>query len=229
MATASAATTTTISQLSCFSSISRKFQLHHRSIFRPIPLRRSFVVMSVDGRGGEATSSELKTTPSYVAGESKPFIEEATKLYPSAEVQIPENTSETIEEHGIIQPKRAAKIHDFCFGIPYGGLVLSGGIVGFVFTRNPTTLLFGGALLALSTFSLRIWRQGKSSLPFILGQAALAAALFWKNFQTYSLTKKLFPNAIYAAISGAMLLFYSYVVISGGNPPPKKLKMSASH
>ena len=56
-----------------------------------------------------------------------------------------------------------------------GGLVLSGGLLGFVFSRNLATLstgvLFGGALLALSTFSLKIWRQGKSSFPFILGQA----------------------------------------------------------
>lgn len=59
------------------------------------------------------------------------------------------------------------------FGL--GGLVLSGGLLGFVFSRNPTTLstgiLFGGALLALSVFSLKIWRQGKSSVPFVLGQA----------------------------------------------------------
>ncbi|XVE75555.1 hypothetical protein DITRI_Ditri12bG0102900 [Diplodiscus trichospermus] len=185
--TAAAGTTNTISQLSCFSSINRKLQLYHRSSFRPISRPKSFVVMSLDGHGTEPTSSELKSTPTYVAGESNPFIEEATKSYPNAEGHIPENTSEPVEEHGLIQPKRAAKIHDFCFGIPYGGLVLGGGLVGFVFSRNPTTLLFGGALLALSTFSLKIWRQGKSSLPFILGQAALAAVLFWKNFQTYSL------------------------------------------
>ena len=58
-----------------------------------------------------------------------------------------------------------------------GGIVLSGGLAGFVFTRNLTTLsngvLFGGALLALSTFSLKVWRQGKSSFPFILGQAGI--------------------------------------------------------
>jgi hypothetical protein len=32
-------------------------------------------------------------------------------------------------------------------------------------------VLFGGALLALSNFSLKIWKEGKSSLRFILGQA----------------------------------------------------------
>lgn len=67
-----------------------------------------------------------------------------------------------------------------------GALVLSGGLLGFVFSRNPATLstgvLYGGALLALSTFSLKIWRQGKSSLPFILGQAGsdlISLETFW--------------------------------------------------
>ncbi|MBA0582243.1 hypothetical protein Golax_019598, partial [Gossypium laxum] len=132
---------------------------------------QSFVVTSVDGHGAETTGNQLKTTPSYIAGESKAFIEDMPRTYPNAEEHVPENTSDLEEEHGIIQQKRAAKIHDFCFGIPYGGLVLSGGLIGFIFSRNTTTLLFGGALLALSTFSLKIWRQGKSSLPFILGQA----------------------------------------------------------
>lgn len=58
-----------------------------------------------------------------------------------------------------------------------GGFVLTGGIVGFLFSRSPATLtsgvLFGGALLFLSTLSLKVWRQGKSSLPFILGQAGI--------------------------------------------------------
>ncbi|KAF2289332.1 hypothetical protein GH714_034960 [Hevea brasiliensis] len=111
-----------------------------------------------------------------------------------------------------------------------GGLVLSGGLLGFVLSRNPTILstgvLFGGALLALSIFSLKIWRQGKSSMPFVLGQAVLSAALLWKNFQAYLLTKKLIPTGFYVVISAAMLCFYSYVMISGGNPPPKKLHSS---
>lgn len=58
-----------------------------------------------------------------------------------------------------------------------GGFVLSGGIIGFLLTRNPATLtngvLIGGALLLFSTLSLKVWRQGKSSLPFILGQSGI--------------------------------------------------------
>ncbi|EPS60887.1 hypothetical protein M569_13914, partial [Genlisea aurea] len=125
-------------------------------------------------------------------------------------------------------PVKAAKIHDFCLGIPFGGLVLSGGLVEFIFSRNAaasgTSMLIGGSLLALSTLSLKIWGQGKSSLPFILGQAVLAFTLLWRNFQSYSLTPKVFPSGLNAAISAAMLCFYAYVVLSGGNPPPKKRK-----
>ncbi|KAH9679557.1 protein FATTY ACID EXPORT 1 [Citrus sinensis] len=232
------------------------------------------------------TSSEIKTTLSYTAdNDSKPYVEGTAKSYPTVEEEHSSGEmgkTEPVPEDGVAQPKKAAKIHDFCFGIPYGGLVLGGGLFGLIFSRNPATLrtaLIGGALLALSTFSLKIWRQGKSSLPFILGQAVMAsetiflykmgelnqlapksilvgstgiisvmctffnayltvshlcdlavlsAVLLRQNFEAYSLTKKLFPTGFYAAISAAMLCFYSYVVASGGNPPPKKLKSSAA-
>ncbi|GMY18958.1 protein FATTY ACID EXPORT 1, chloroplastic-like, partial [Fagus crenata] len=92
------------------------------------------------------------------------------------------------------------------------------------------------ALLALYTFSFKIWRQGNSSLTFILGQAALSAALLWKNFQTYSLRVRFLEFSLNPIVffffgpleSAAMLCFCSYVLISGGDPPPKKLKSSPS-
>ncbi|WZZ52190.1 hypothetical protein YC2023_052297 [Brassica napus] len=121
-----------------------------------------------------------------------------------------EIVTEPVEEHVVTQTKRAAKIHDFCFGIPYGGLVMYGGLLGFAFSRNPSSLstgvLYGGGLLALM----------------------LSAVVFWKNFTAYSMTKKLFSAGLFSVVSAAMLCFYSYVVLSGGNPPPKKLKPSAS-
>ncbi|KDP26096.1 hypothetical protein JCGZ_21129 [Jatropha curcas] len=215
-----------VSQLSCKSSFSRKLHLHRRPILCPFPSptrSKLSLLMSLEGARGTDTSN---TRLSYTADESKPYVEEPAKLYPTAEKhnQEEEEISNQVKAYG------KAKIHDFCFGIPYGGLVVSGGLLGFIFSRNPTTLstgvLFGGGLLALSVFSLKIWRQGKSSVPFVLGQAVLSAALSWKNFQAYSLTKKLIPTGFYAVISAAMLCFYSYVVISGGNPPPKKLQPS---
>ncbi|KAK1397472.1 hypothetical protein POM88_007335 [Heracleum sosnowskyi] len=53
-----------------------------------------------------------------------------------------------------------------------------------------------------------------------------SAVLLRKNFQSYSMTKKVFPIVLDAAVSAVMMCFYTYVVISGGNPPPKSLKSS---
>ncbi|KAL9261187.1 FATTY ACID EXPORT 1, chloroplastic-like protein [Drosera capensis] len=131
------------------------------------------------------------------------------------------------------EPKRTAKIHDFCLGIPYGEwLCLNWWILGSILSRNLVTLgtgvLIGGALLALSFISLKIWREGKSSLPFILGQAAISAALCWKSFQAYTFTGKTFSSGLYSAVSAAMVWFYAYVVLSGASPPPKKLKSATT-
>jgi len=220
-------------QLSCVLPINRRIHLLARSA--PCPALRSKVVVvyASDATGKGISGSQSKTTLSYTSDTSRSHIEGSAKSYASTEENVTGKAiSEPIQQQVVTEQKRAAKIHDFCFGIPFGGLVLSGGIAGFVFTRNPTTLstgvLFGGALLALSIFSLKVWRQGKSSVPFVLGQAVLAAALLWKNFQTYSVTMKLFPTGFYAFVSAAMLCFYSYVVFSGGNPPPKKLKSSVA-
>ncbi|KAL3819754.1 hypothetical protein ACJIZ3_005659 [Penstemon smallii] len=224
-----------IIQFSCFSSIAsnRRLQLHTRSYpcLTNFRLGKVLNVTSSDGRGTEVSNLENKTTLSY--NEDASHNENSVQSHPIEESFVGGGATDGhIQEQVASEPKRAAMIHDFCFGIPFGGLVLSGGLLGFIFSRNPATLatgvLFGGALLALSTFSLKVWRQGKSSLPFILGQAVLSVALLSKNFKAYSLTQKLFPAGFNVVISAAMLCFYSYVVISGGNPPPKKLKTSAA-
>ncbi|GKV27666.1 hypothetical protein SLEP1_g36805 [Rubroshorea leprosula] len=157
--------------------------------------------MAFDDRGLDSNGSQLKSNLSIGAEESKPFTEETTKSHVNVERHVP-------EEFGTSEPV-----------LEQGGIVLSGGLIVFIFSRNPTTLLFGGALLALSTFSLKIWSQGKS---------ILAGVFLWKNIEAYSLTRKIFPAGFYAAISAAMLSFYIYVVISGGSPAPKKLKLGAS-
>ncbi|CAI9765649.1 unnamed protein product [Fraxinus pennsylvanica] len=216
-----------ISQLSCFSSINRSVQLRTRFYARP---NKVFIVRSIDGHGTDASNSETKTASLYTADDSKSLNGRMEKSHPIIQENVAgEAMNAHIQEQVVSQPKRAAKIHDFCLGIPFGGLVLSGGLVGFIFSRNLATLstgvLFGASLLVLSTVSMRVWRQGKSSLPFILGQAVLSASLLWKNFQTYTLTRKIFPTGFNAVISAAMLCFYFYVVLSGGNPAPKKMKL----
>ncbi|XP_042000364.1 protein FATTY ACID EXPORT 1, chloroplastic-like [Salvia splendens] len=223
-----------ISQLSCFSAVvdSRRSHLHQRlhlfpTKFRPIKVIN---VMNSDGHGSKLSQLE-NNTPSYVEDASASYNGSSVQPHSAADSSVAGGAIDE-QESAVTQPKRAAMIHDFCFGIPFGGLVFSGGLVGFLVSRNPRTLmsgvLYGGALLALSTLSLKVWKQGKPSFPFILGQAVLSLALLLKHSRAYTLTNKFFPAAFNVVISAAMLLFYAYVMISGGNPPPKKLKPTAA-
>uniref|UniRef100_J3LYS1 Uncharacterized protein n=2 Tax=Oryza brachyantha TaxID=4533 RepID=J3LYS1_ORYBR len=130
-----------------------------------------------------------------------------------------------------VTEKRSAKIHDFCFGIPFGGLLFCMGFLGYIFSRSTISLVLGVApglaTLFLGTLSLKFWRSGKSSLILILGQAAISSLLAWKYSHAYILTNRILPWALYASLSTAMTCFYAYVLLSGGNPPPKK-KMVAT-
>uniref|UniRef100_A0ACD5V9I5 Uncharacterized protein n=1 Tax=Avena sativa TaxID=4498 RepID=A0ACD5V9I5_AVESA len=152
------------------------------------------------------------------------------------EVPVPTTVVAATEEididQGVAPQQKSSIIHDFCLGIPFGGLLFSMGLVGFLFWRSPVSLTFGVApglaILALAVLSLKGWRSGKSSLPFILAQAAVAAAVAWKHCQAYTTTKKLLPWGFYAALSASMICFYSYVLLAGGNPPPKKKKAAVA-
>ncbi|KAE8813947.1 hypothetical protein D1007_08865 [Hordeum vulgare] len=154
--------------------------------------------------------------------------------------------------------KRSSKIHDFCFGIPFGGLLFCMGLLGYFFSRSTVSLVLGVApglaTLFLSTLSLNFWRSGRSSFLFILGQAAISAVLAWKYSHAYLLvstvdvpflwiisfrdteliiisvlqTNRILPWGFYASLSTAMACFYVYVLLAGGNPPPKKLAPAPS-
>ncbi|XP_066393416.1 protein FATTY ACID EXPORT 1, chloroplastic-like [Miscanthus floridulus] len=165
----------------------------------------------------EQTGGETEATSEQTGGET----EEPAIVPPANEYTVQEAAPQ----------QKCAKIHDFCLGIPFGGFLFSMGLVGFLFWRSPASLTFGVApglaILALAVLSLKVWRSGKSSLPFILAQAGIAAAVAWKHCQAYTTTRKLLPWGFYVALSAAMICFYSYVVLAGGNPPPKKAKAAA--
>ncbi|XP_060184245.1 protein FATTY ACID EXPORT 1, chloroplastic-like isoform X3 [Lycium barbarum] len=183
-----------ISQLSCFSSINHRLLFHthlhpfwvcgvsdtlsgmyiHLHIF--ICHGVQVVVVRNDGRGTDFSNLENKTTLGYTGDASQSHNGSLSNSNLKSEELVPgKEMNGSVQENSISHSKKTARIHDFCFGIPFGGLVFTGGIVGFIFSRNPATLsngvLFGGALLAFSAISLRVWRQGKSSLPFIIGQS----------------------------------------------------------
>ncbi|CAK9865884.1 unnamed protein product [Sphagnum jensenii] len=128
--------------------------------------------------------------------------------------------------------KPGSKIHDFCLGIPYGVLLVVGGLLQFILTGSTAAIRFGvvlgGLLLALTVTSLKAWKQGESSLPYIQGQAIITLAIFFRFIRRYGETNTFFPTGIVAITSAAMLAFYVYVFLSGGNPP-KKIKSESSY
>ncbi|XP_060184246.1 protein FATTY ACID EXPORT 1, chloroplastic-like isoform X4 [Lycium barbarum] len=191
-----------ISQLSCFSSINHRLLFHthlhpfwvcgvsdtlsgmyiHLHIF--ICHGVQVVVVRNDGRGTDFSNLENKTTLGYTGDASQSHNGSLSNSNLKSEELVPgKEMNGSVQENSISHSKKTARIHDFCFGIPFGGLVFTGGIVGFIFSRNPATLsngvLFGGALLAFSAISLRVWRQGKSSLPFIIGQSDKKSVSHW--------------------------------------------------
>ncbi|KAG6543372.1 hypothetical protein Mapa_015286 [Marchantia paleacea] len=138
---------------------------------------------------------------------------------------IKEVAESAVDAHLSEKTKQGAKIHDFCLGIPYGGMLVAGGLLWFILTGSTAAIRFGvilgGVLLALSVSSLKVWKQGKSSIPYIQGQAAIAAIIFIKDSRKFLATGGFFPPAVSALASGAMLAFYAYVYLAGGNPPKK--------
>lgn len=77
--------------------------------------------MSLESHGAETANSDTKNTLSYAPDESKLKVEEKQESYSTVEKNGTEKIvlGEAVQE-GVDQQKRTAKIHDFCFGIPFG-------------------------------------------------------------------------------------------------------------
>ncbi|KAJ7527095.1 hypothetical protein O6H91_16G036500 [Diphasiastrum complanatum] len=136
-----------------------------------------------------------------------------------------------LNAHSAGVPKKGAKIHDFCLGIPYGGLLAIGGLLSFIITGSTSAIRFGvilgGLILFSSVTSLKVWKRGESSMPFIKAQAAITLIIFARDVRRFLESKAFFPAAVMCLISAGMVGFYGYVYFSGGNPP-KKAKADAS-
>ncbi|WOL15149.1 hypothetical protein Cni_G23930 [Canna indica] len=111
-------------------------------------------------------------------------------------------------------------MHDFCFTIPYGLLILVGGIVGYA-RRGSTASLAGGVgsggvLLLAGIFSLKAFEKRRNSF-FALGlETVCALALTIVMGKRYLETSKIMPAGLVAALSALMSLFYLYKIATGG-------------
>lgn len=71
--------------------------------------------MSSDGRGTDISNLQNNTTPIHIEDASNSHNGSSIKSHPLTEGTLNKDMKEQVD-----QPTRAAKIHDFCFGIPFG-------------------------------------------------------------------------------------------------------------
>ncbi|KAI5013199.1 protein FATTY ACID EXPORT 6-like isoform X1 [Hordeum vulgare subsp. vulgare] len=111
---------------------------------------------------------------------------------------------------------------DFYVTIPYGLVVLGGGVAGYVKRGSVASLAagagFGGALLLAGALSIWAFTGGHSSSLFAtVLQTVCAAALTIVMTIRYMKTRKVVPAGIIATISAVVLIFYVYKISKGGN------------
>ncbi|KAI5072302.1 hypothetical protein GOP47_0012408 [Adiantum capillus-veneris] len=173
----------------------------------------------------QETAAVLAATAQETAQKSK---ENLSYIAENAPDPIREIADTALKAHSSDTPKKFAKIHDFCLGIPYGGILVIGGFLWFIISGSTAPIRFGvilgGILLALSVTSLSAWKEGKPTTTYIIGQAVISAILALRQSRRLFEARAFFPAAFFTLISIGMVGFYSYVLIAGGNPPPKKMK-----
>nr|XP_023886671.1 protein FATTY ACID EXPORT 5-like [Quercus suber]POE68152.1 protein fatty acid export 5 [Quercus suber] len=117
-------------------------------------------------------------------------------------------------------------MHDFCFTIPYGLVLIVGGVVGYV-KKGSTASLGGGVgiglvLILAGYLSLDAFKKRKNSYLAFVIETGCATALTWVMAQRYMQTSKIMPAGVVAGISAIMTAFYLYKIATGGNHIPAK-------
>lgn len=188
----------------------------------------------------QETASALAATAQETAAALAVTAQETAERGKASLSYVAENAPDPIKEiadtalkaHSADTPKRVAKIHDFCLGIPYGTFLVVGGLVWFILSGSIAAIRFGvilgGILLALSVSSLNAWKEGKSSSSYIKGQAAISLIITLREVRRLFEVKAFFPTALIALASAGMLGFFCYVHMAGGNPPKKTKQAPAA-
>ncbi|XP_043690781.1 protein FATTY ACID EXPORT 5-like [Telopea speciosissima] len=119
-------------------------------------------------------------------------------------------------------------MHDFCFTIPYGLIMVAGGLIGYLKKGSTASLAGGlgtGSLLLLAGYvSLKAFENRRNSYLALILETGCAFTVTFVMGQRYVQTSKIMPAGIVAAISALMAGFYIYKIASGGNHFPSKSK-----
>ncbi|RDY06228.1 Protein FATTY ACID EXPORT 6 [Mucuna pruriens] len=117
-------------------------------------------------------------------------------------------------------------MHDFCLSIPYGLMLVGGGLLGYI-KKGSIASLGGGAasglvLIIAGYLSLNAFGKRKNSYLALILETVCAAILTSVMGQRYVETSKFMPAGLVAGISALMTLFYLYKLATGGNHLPTK-------
>ncbi|XP_074319067.1 protein FATTY ACID EXPORT 6-like [Silene latifolia] len=117
-------------------------------------------------------------------------------------------------------------MHDFCFTMPYGFVLIVGGLIGYGNKGSLVSLIGGsgaGLLLILAGYlSLGSFKKKKNSYFALILETVTATGLTYIMGQRYMETSMVMPAGIVAGISALMTAFYVYKVATGGNHFPAK-------
>ncbi|MED6187964.1 Protein FATTY ACID EXPORT 6 [Stylosanthes scabra] len=119
-------------------------------------------------------------------------------------------------------------MHDFCFTIPYGLILVGGGLFAFI-RRGSLASLGGGVgsglvLIFAGYLSLNAFNKRKNSYLALFIETITAVALTWVMGQRYLETSKIMPAGLVAGLSALMTLFYFFKLATGGNHLSAKAK-----
>ncbi|KAF8410717.1 hypothetical protein HHK36_003254 [Tetracentron sinense] len=114
-------------------------------------------------------------------------------------------------------------MHDFCFTIPYGLILVVGGLFGYAKKGSTASLAGGlgtGFLLILAGFvSLKAFQKRRNSYFSMVLETVCAFTLTWVMGQRYIQTSKIMPAGIVAVISsrGEVILTSSIALLGGSS------------
>ncbi|OMP04427.1 hypothetical protein COLO4_09650 [Corchorus olitorius] len=105
-------------------------------------------------------------------------------------------------------------MHDFCFTIPYGLILVAGGVIGYL-KKGSTASLGGGVgtglvLILAGYLSLKAFEKRKNSYLALVLETVTAAALTWVMGQRYYQTSKIMPAGIVAGLRLILITVKSY-------------------
>ncbi|GBG90081.1 hypothetical protein CBR_g50174 [Chara braunii] len=119
-------------------------------------------------------------------------------------------------------------MHDFCLTFPFAGILVMGGLVGFIKKGSSASLLggvgSGGILFLASLISLSAYNNGTSSMAALVVETVVSAALSVVMGKRYMQTTKFMPAGLVASLSVVMTMFYAMKLMTGGNDIRQKLK-----